>query len=193
MKRIQNILLTTVLTGLSVSACEFTIINDGKSGYSKIYIAFNEHLADVVSEIILRTSPGKEDSKEHGSVTKNNFAISQHDQGKTPFTKWFDVFVPYNKKNNQFKRLYRVKMNYCANDNTMTLSQIKQKTINMKRFSILDYTVPSQAARSHTHCKPHASGHEHREAYEKNTTLSNPGISQPEVLVRPFGDKELLP
>lgn len=192
MKKMNIVLVSTMLLTITAGACEFTITND--MPYNKIYIAFNSNLANIVSENTLKTSPGIEQSEEKKEIKKENFSIAKNNKGKTPFTKWFDVFVPL-QGSGQFERRFRVKMHYCSEDNNMTLSQIKNKAINEKRFTIVDFQHKHEAAMAHTHCPAHAPGYEHeRQAkFEQNTELTNPGISQLESIVHPFGDKELLP
>lgn len=182
--------------GTSLGGCEFTILND--LDYAKIYVSMNKDLADVVSETTLKNSSSSETS-EGKTVTKKNLAITKNKKGKTPFTKWFDIYVPL-KSNGQFERRYRVNMHYCkdAAFNTMALSDIKNRKIDMKRFTVINFHDENQANEAHMNCPAHAPAYEHehdyhRARFEKNMQLTNPGIQQPEILVRPFGDKELLP
>lgn len=193
MKKIVIFSISALITSLSILACEFTITNDPQAGYKEVYIAFNSNLANVVNRQTLATSPGieqEEDTKKE--IKKNNFIIKKGSRGTTPFTKWFDVFIPL-KATDEFQRLYRVQMHYCSKDNAMTITQIKNGEINKDRFTIINYLKPDQAIKAHQHCPAHATGHESQEKYEKNLQLSNPSVHQPEVLIYPLGDKELLP
>lgn len=195
MKKMNSIALGIMTLNLTLGACEFTITND--LDYPRIYVSMNINLADVVSEKTLQDSSTSETS-DGKTVKKKDFAIYRNQKRKTPFTKWFDIYVPL-KTNGQFERRYRVKMHYCkdAAFNSMTLSAIKNKKIDMKRFAIVNFHDENQANEAHMHCPQHAATFEHQHEYEakfeKNTQLSNPGIQQLEQIVHPFGDKELLP
>lgn len=135
---------------------------------------------------------GGETKNQKDKVVKKDFAVSKGGKGTTPFTKQFDIFVPQ-KSNGQYERRYRVHMKYCDGKpaNSMKVSEIdntaynakhckdsdiknnnnlkdiceRKKTINMKRFDVIDFKHPEQACKAGGLCAPHASTFEHEHEY----------------------------
>lgn len=206
MKKINILTLSIMALNITLGACEFTITND--SDYNKIYISMNANLADVVSEqtLINSTSTDEEEKgeikKAKDKIIKKDFAIFKNSKGTTPFTKQFDVYIPL-KSNGQYERRYRVHMKYCDGkpSNCMTISEIKNKKINMNRFDVCDYSIKHEAGKAGQFCKPHAPTFEHKHEYEAKREkelqlneateqeIKNPGY----LLENPFLYKEILP
>lgn len=178
MKKISLVSILTLTIGLHSAACEFTIFNDHVAGFKVIYVSLNETLANVVS---------KETLKEKGAIR-----IKQHAAATTPFTKWFDIYVP-RKADGQYERAFRVNMGYCSEENDMTLSQIKSKQINMKRFKVADFSKHHETKAAHTLCDSHDQACIKQEKMAPHLSLEKTRISKPEGIYNPYGDKILIP
>lgn len=195
----MNVAMIAIL-GLNamLGACEFSITNDTSQ---TVYISMNEKLKDMASEKELQNSSSI-DPEDDKKTVKKDLAIEPGSTETTPFTKWFDVYTK-NNDSDMYQRAYHVKMKYCSQDNAMTITQIKNHTINMKRFEVTDFAQkPCGCHAQHTQApikrEAHAPGFEHEHEYrakqsKSGAQLTNANVPTIQAIDDPFEGKTLLP
>lgn len=180
MKTMRILFSMMIVIGSNSAACEFTIFNDHQAGHKMIYVAFDEKLSNVVSKETLKAEV----------KDKKAISVKQHAAGTTPFTKFFDIYVP-RKEDGQYERAFRVNMNYCGEENDMTVSQIKNKQISMKRFKVADFSKHEEAKTAHTLVHDHGTDYIHEHSVMPQVEANHATDQEP--MVNPLGDKILIP
>ncbi|MCX5922806.1 MAG: hypothetical protein NTX86_05785 [Candidatus Dependentiae bacterium] len=133
-KRILALSMLTIITAApSLKACTFTVVNN--SPYKEIFLVANKPVADAVSV----------SKKSLKSIGRHQ--IEQGNSDKITGS-WFDIFVL--RKDKMFERRFRVSIRYCGDNNKLTFKDIANRTLDMKRFMIVDFANPEEAATADT-------------------------------------------